>query len=509
MDTPAPASSPRPDAYAARAARVSLLDADTRTDLRAPSADRMSHPRRTRTAPRPRLEPRTLHQQAGDDDRRGRWATVFLAVVGALGGVVLGLTLQAVAPRIAAGGLSNVLYVISVLAASIGTYGVLVLLLLIARLPVLERAIGQDHLVTCHKRIAPWAMSLVFAHIVLVVASYGLDSGANWFAELWSLTTTTPWILPALAGTAAIIAAGWTSWKRVRRTIRHETWWTIHLYTYLGIALAFAHQITAGGPFLSGWSRALWVGLYVAVFGAIIGWRVVLPVVRSLRHGLRVAAVLPEAPGVVSVWVQGRDLARLGAQEGQFFNWRFVHPGLAYEGHPYSVSAIRGDAMRITVKALGDASTATASVPVGTRVLVEGPYGAVTPGRLAPDVADRTHRTVLVAGGVGVGPVAALAERLAGQAPLDVVYRAASMEEMAHRDELWALQSHPGVRVHLMPGRRHVYPLNAEHLRATVGWLEDAQVYVCGPASLNRQVARSARALGARPQNIHHEVFDL
>ena len=448
-----------------------------------------------------------LEQAAADDDRRGRRATGFLAVVGAVGGVVLGLTIQAVFPL--TGTLSNLIYVVSVLAASIGTYGVLVLLLLIARLPVLERAIGQDHLVSWHKRIAPWSMSLVFAHIVLVVASYAMDTNVNWFAEMWSLLSTTPWILPALAGTAAIIAAGWTSWKRVRRTIKHETWWTIHLYTYLGIALAFAHQITAGGPFLSGWSRALWVGLYVAVFGAIIGYRVVLPIVRSVRHDLRVEVVLPEAPGVSSVWVRGRDLAGLGAQEGQFFNWRFLHPGLGYEAHPYSVSAIRGDLMRLTVKALGDGSSAVATVPAGTRVLVEGPYGAVTPGRVAPDRQDRTRRTVLVAGGVGVGPVAALADRLAGQTTLDIVYRAGSMESMAHRDELWALRSRPGVRVHLMPGHRDAYPLSPDHLHAILGPLDDAQVYVCGPAALNRQVARSARALGAKPANIHHEVFDL
>ncbi len=449
----------------------------------------------------------SLPALADADNRRGLRAIWFLAAVGAIGGVVLGLTIQAVWPLVTSP--SDAVYDVSVLAASVGTYGVLVLLLLIARLPVLERAIGQDHLVAWHKVIAPWAMSLVLVHIVLVVAGYAMGTGTNWFAEAWSLLTTTAWILPATAGTVAIAVAGWTSWRRVRRTVKHETWWTIHLYTYLGVALAFAHQVTAGGPFLTGWSRALWIGLYVVVFGAIIRYRVLVPILRSLRHRLRVTAVESTAPGVTSVWVRGRKLAELGTQDGQFFNWRFLHQGLAYEAHPYSVSAIRGDMLRITVKALGDGSSKLAQVPIGTRVLVEGPYGAVTPGRVAPDTTDRTRRTVLVAGGVGIGPVAALAGRLAGEAPLDVIYRAGSLEEMAHRDELWALQSRRGVRVHLMPGNRRQYPLSPDHLAATVGRLDDAQVYTCGPAALNRQVVRSARALGARPDNIHHEIFDL
>ncbi|SDB90629.1 Predicted ferric reductase [Raineyella antarctica] len=499
-------------AYATRAAGPAATVRDEYGTR--PNDTRHYGPQRSATPTRSSIDQRgtneialSLPAQADQDNLRARRATRFLAMVGAIGGVVLGLTIQAVFPL--TGTLSNLIYAVSVLAASIGTYGVLILLLLIARLPVLERAIGQDHLVTWHKRIAPWSMSLVFAHIILVVTSYGMDAKVNWFAEMWSLVTKTPWILPALAGTAAIIAAGYTSWKRVRRTIKHETWWTIHLYTYLGIALAFAHQITSGGPFLSGWSRAMWIGLYVAVFGAIIAYRVVLPIVRSLRHDLKVAMVVQEAPGVTSVWVRGRRLAGLGASHGQFFNWRFLHPGLGYEAHPYSISAIRGDMMRITVKALGDASATMAQLPAGTRVLVEGPYGAVTPGRVAPDGEDRTRRTVLIAGGVGIGPVVALAERLAGEARLDVIYRAGSMESMAHRDELWALQSHPGVKVHLMPGHRHAYPLSPEHLRATVGRLDDAQVYVCGPATLNEQVVASARQIGARPANIHHEVFDL
>ena len=32
--------------------------------------------------------------------------------------------------------------------------------------------------------------------------------------------------------------------------MRYETWWAVHLYTYLAVALSFAHQILTGAPFL-------------------------------------------------------------------------------------------------------------------------------------------------------------------------------------------------------------------------------------------------------------------
>ena len=52
--------------------------------------------------------------------------------------------------------------------------------------------------------------------------------------------------------------------------------------------------------------------------GAVLVWRVLLPLAVNLRHRLRVTAVVPEAPGVWSVHVAGRRLDLLRAEPGQF-----------------------------------------------------------------------------------------------------------------------------------------------------------------------------------------------
>jgi predicted ferric reductase len=60
----------------------------------------------------------------------------------------------------------------------------------------------------------------------------------------------------------------------------------------------------------------------------------------------------------------------------------------------------------LTVKALGDASRRLQEVEVGTWVVAEGPYGAMTAQR-------RTRRDVaLIAGGVGITPMRALFESI-------------------------------------------------------------------------------------------------
>ncbi len=426
---------------------------------------------------------------------------VALGVAVLLGGVALVLAIEEALP---VAGRVGALKAVSSVAAVVGTSLMLFLLLLITRWPVLERAFGQDRLVAWHRKIAPWSLWLIVAHVLLIVTANALEANASWLAGIGVVVRKNPGIVPAIAGLLAMAAAGLTSWRRLRGHLRHETWWTVHLLTYLGIVLAFFHQVVAGDTFSNGAARTFWVALYALVLGLIVWNRAVVPAVRSARHRLVVAGVDRESDDVVSVWMTGRNLARLRLQPGQFLNFRFRHRGLAYEAHPFSVSAADGDRLRITVKALGDASTALAGIPKGTRVTFEGPYGVMTPARA------QGSRHVLVAGGVGIGPIVSLARGLTSDAAaVDVVYRASLPEDLVLVDDLRELETAGALRLHLLPGSRTLHPLSPEHLSSLLGDITDATVFVCGPESLNVRVTESARALGVPGSRIHSELFGL
>src|SRR5206468_4705463 len=152
-------------------------------------------------------------------------------------------------------------------------------------------------------------------------------------------------------------------------------------------------------------------------------FRLLAPLAGAFRYRLRVAEVVDEGPGVVSLRVTGRGLERLRAEAGQFFLWRFLTRDRWWTSHPFSLSAAPdGRSLRITVKALGDHSAKLATVPVGTRVLAEGPFGVFT------EAARRRERVLLVAGGIGITPIRALLEQVRGDAV--VVYR------VAHSDDI-------------------------------------------------------------------------
>ena len=190
--------------------------------------------------------------------------------------------------------------------------------------------------------------------------------------------------------------------------LRYETWYYLHFYTYLAVALAFSHQFADGAQFIMQHRRPR--RLVRAVHrrrGGLVWFRFVTPVRQAFRHRLRVVAVMPEAPGVVCVLIRGRHLDELRAEPGQFFRWRFLARGLWWASSPYSLSAPpHGDLLRITVKAARGPQPGAASAAAGH------PGGRRGPVRRVTAAVRRRRKVLLIAGGVGITPMRALFEAL-------------------------------------------------------------------------------------------------
>lgn len=389
------------------------------------------------------------------------------------------------------------------LAGLSGTYLLLIMVLLVARIPVVERAVGQDRLVRWHRLLGQWPIYLLLAHALLIIIGYSEQARTGLWHEFLILESSYPDVLATTVALGLIVAAGALSIRAARNRMRYETWWSIHLYMYLALALAFSHQLANGASFVGHpLTRSLWVALWVATAGTVVAFRLVMPLARSAWHGLRVVGVEQEAPGVVSIVLSGRYLEHLGAVGGQFFQWRFLKKGLWWQAHPYSLSAVpRPPYIRVTIKVLGDHSSRLARLPVGTRVLIEGPYGIFT------DRARATNKVLLVGGGVGLTSIRALLEDLHPAVDVTVLTRASTPEEILFRGEIATLVDNLGGRTHELVGSRHKHPLDARHLRRLVPDIAQRDVYVCGPESLNVRITTSAEQLGVPPRQIHCEQF--
>ena len=436
------------------------------------------------------------HSSSGTD-----WAALLL-------GAGLGLTLALQLTTVRKSDFTSVyanIASLSRLLALVGTYFAIIGILLVSRIPWVERGVGHDRLVTWHRNLGPWSLYAIGGHVLLVIISFAGQDSIPLYKELWQMLLTFDWMWFALAGLVLMILAGVTSYKKARAKMSYETWWIIHIYTYFAIAASFMHQVLHGQMFVGHpLNRAYWTGLYIFMGFSVVYWRFGVPLIRSLKINLKVERVVIEGPGIVSVIMKGRNLTRLGAQGGQFFGWRFLTRGHFLMSHPYSLSAAPTEhLMRITVKDLGDHSRTLAYLKPGTRVFVEGPYGAFTAGR-----STQPH-VVLVGGGVGITPVRALIDEFQGGVQMDLLYRASREEDLVLRDELdyLAFNSGGSIRIHYLVGSRKDHPMDARSLNRLVPQFADSDIYICGPEPLVSAVRKAAEDSGVPKNRFHDEAF--
>lgn len=387
-------------------------------------------------------------------------------------------------------------------------YAIALVIAQMARVPALERRVGSDRVARWHAMSGRYSLSLIIAHVALTLYGYALQSHTGIVAQTVSVVTGYPEMIKATIGTLMLLFVGFVSAGAVRRRMRYELWYYLHLLTYAAVYLAFWHQLATGSEFLgSATARTAWYALYVAVGALLLWYRVLTPVRLNRRHRMRVESVVQETPGVVSVLISGRRLHRLGAEAGQFFRWRFLAKGLRWSANPYSLSAPpRPDLLRITVKAVGGHSGALARLRPGTRVWAEGPYGAMTAARRS------RGKVLLLAGGAGITPLRALFETLPGlPGDLTLLYRARTAEELALRDELEAIADERGAQllyaVNGPDGRRPA--ITAKMLRKILPDIALHDVYLCGPPGLAEESYTALREAGVPDRRIHHESFEF
>ena len=393
----------------------------------------------------------------------------------------------------------------------IGTYLVLCQLLLMARTAWLEAAFGFEKMAVLHKWNGYAAVGLILAHAVFQTLGYQLGDGKNVAQQLGDFVTNYEGLLGALVALGLFVAIVAVSISIARRHLKYETWYYVHLYSYLAVALAFSHQLATGVDFAGNPVFVFyWTFLYIYVIGLLVIHRVAKPLLAYERHRFHVQSVHKEARGVFSVYIAGRDLDHFGAQAGQFAIWRFLDRTRWWQAHPFSISAIpQGHRLRITVKNIGDFTSSIHNLKPGTPVLVEGPFGKFTER-------PALRKVLLIAGGIGITPIRPLAEEMAADGfDVRILYRAHGHGDLVFKQELDSLAERPGVRLDYLlteDGARR-RPKDAwfrpEVLATLVPEIKERVVYVCGPARMTASVVSSLQQLGVPPGQIRTEAFRL
>jgi predicted ferric reductase len=388
------------------------------------------------------------------------------------------------------------------------TVALLAMMLLTARVPWIERVVGMDLLNHWHRWAAIVSTTLIGVHVVASTAGYAMAQDIGLVAQLDEFIVAWPDMVTAIVGTVLFLAVAATSARLARRAMTYEVWWLVHLVGYVAVVLSFFHELSTGVDLLHDpWARRFWIAIHVAVAACVVVFRWLDPAVRAARHRLRIAEMRPDSAETVTITLRGRRLHRLPVAAGQFFLLRFLDRSRWWKAHPYSLSAAPdGSSLRFTIKALGGDSSAVRDLPIGTRVVAEGPYG-----RISPAAATR-RKVALIGGGIGIAPIRAMFEDL-DRAPGDITvfYRARRRSEAPLLDELEQLAASRRQRLVVSysrePGEADDDPFSPGSLLRTFPGLVDHDVFLCGPSGLLAGALDGLRNAGVPRSQIHYERF--
>jgi predicted ferric reductase len=388
------------------------------------------------------------------------------------------------------------------------TIALLAMMLLIARVPWIERAIGMDLLNHWHRWAAIAAGVLIGIHVVASTVGYAMVEGAGIFAQIGEFIVGWPDMVTAFVGTALFYVVAVTSARVARRAMSYEAWWLIHLLAYIAVVISFFHELSTGADFFRDTlATVYWVTIHLVTGVCLLVFRLLAPLVSAARHRLRIAEVREESDTIVTITLRGRRLEQMRVAAGQFFLLRFLERGRWWKAHPYSLSAAPdGSSLRFTIKALGNDSAAVRDLPVGTRVIAEGPYGTVSPA------AAKRDKVALIGGGIGITPIRAMLEGLDREpGDITVLYRARRQGEAPLLEELEQLAGERGHRLVVSYSREpdggEDDPFSPARLLETFPHLADRDVFLCGPPALLSGALGGLERAGVPKRQIHYERF--
>lgn len=399
------------------------------------------------------------------------------------------------------------------LAGLLAAFLILLQAALISRVRSVGRAFGFDRLTHAHHVLGFALAALLALHPVLITLGHAKQADVGYFAQTLDFWKNWRGVAAAIVGTALLLAALVPSALVLLKRMRYEAWHASHLVVYVGAGLAFLHQVASGSDFTDHPAfRFYWCALSGGVLAALLHGRLVHPLALLRRHRFTVQRVVAESDDVVSVTIGGRDLQALRAEAGQFVIVRFLAPGFRWEAHPFSLSrAPGGDALRLSIKRLGDFTRRIPELKPGTPVVVDGPHGRLTLR------ACRSDKLLLIAGGIGITPVRALAEEAvaAGRDTL-LVYGNRTAAGIVFRQELEALSAASGGRLRVTNVLSHEPEwagergyVDRERLARLAPDIRERDVVLCGPPPMMAGVRRALSELGVPAAHVHCERFAL
>jgi len=380
---------------------------------------------------------------------------------------------------------------------------------LTARFRYVTEPWGEDVIYYFHRQISLIALGLVVLHpLILSAVQPELFAPANFVGAPLSAYFA---LLSIFSVIALVVTALW----RARLNIKYEIWHISHIVlAVVAVSAGLAHMVESGFYLTDPWKRALWIGLTIFWIALLLYVRIVKPLF-MIRRPYRVSEVRRERGDTSTLVMLPDGHPGFRFRPGQF-GWLMLWGGpFKITGHPFSFSssaAVADGRVEMTIKNLGDFTSAIPAVQVGRRAYLDGPYGAFTMGNPA-------DMHVLIAGGIGVTPMMSMIRTLADRGdkrPVILLYGSKDWESITFREELDELETRLNLTtIHVLTDppvgwtgehghinaevfKRHLPPPYADH-----------EYFICGPDVMMDAIERALGELNVPMSKYHSERYSF
>ncbi len=384
---------------------------------------------------------------------------------------------------------------------------------LVSRIKWLARPFGIDVLQRFHRQVSFVALTFVFAHPILL-----LVQSAPTYLPLFDVRTA-PWRARyGVAACAALLLVVFVSiWRRKLR-LPYEVWKLSHgLLSTSVMFLALAHMVGVN-RFTGGTGGRVVVLLVGVAIVAILGWsRLVAPRVHLFKQW-RVVEVIRERGRAVTLVVEPVRHPGWSFMPGQFAWVTVGGTPFKVDQHPFSLSSPgdveEGGRIHLTIKERGNWTRGIGSIKPGTRVYLDGPYGA-----FSIDM-NQAPGYVFIAGGVGITPMFSMISTMCMREdtrPAILFYANPDWDSITFREQLDELSTYmTNLRVvHVLksppPGwRGETGRITTAVLERSLPRQHQSFVYfVCAAEAMMDEVEGMLLELGVPDYRIHAERFGM
>ncbi len=382
------------------------------------------------------------------------------------------------------------------------------------RFEAVSGRLGIDKIMAFHKVAAWWVLVALILHPLFYVLPTWLDDADRGMTRLVAYLTL-PQYHSGVVALAALALLVLSSALRERLPVRYEVWRASHVILGVTAAAGGLHHALVAGRFSAlGAVPVFWwavAAALVAVMATLYGWRWW----RLHARPWRLASVERLADRMWELDIQPEPKTPpLAYHAGQFVWMTEGRRRFPLFDHPFSIAdSPRRPGLSLIIKELGDFTNRIGSLPPGTPIGIDGPYGEFALEEHPGDA------VLLIAGGVGIAPIVGILRDLVARGdrrPVRLAYAAGAPGKFACLPEIEAARGALDLRVMLLSGEGaegwtgEVGRLDPDRLGRLLEGLDPARTValMCGPGGMVTSVSDALLDLGLPMRNVVYERFD-